>query len=104
MVKVLKDDVFNEEVLNKKGIVLVDVFATWCGPCNMLSPIVDNLAEEVTDIDVAKIDVDENNEVAQKYGVMSVPTLLLFKDGELMDKSVGFQSKEQILDMIAKVR
>lgn len=104
MVKVLKDDVFNEEVLNKKGIVLVDVFATWCGPCKMLSPIVDNLAEEVTDIDVAKIDVDENNEVAQKYGVMSVPTLLLFKDGELMDKSVGFQSKEQILDMIAKVR
>lgn len=104
MVKVLKDDVFNEEVLNKKGIVLVDVFATWCGPCKMLSPIVDNVAEEVTDIDVAKIDVDENNEVAQKYGVMSVPTLLLFKDGELMDKSVGFQSKEQILDMIAKVR
>ncbi len=104
MVKVLKDDVFNEEVLNKKGIVLVDVFATWCGPCKMLSPIVDNLAEEVTDIDVAKIDVDENNEVAQKYGVMSVPTLLLFKDGELMEKSVGFQSKEQILDMIAKVR
>lgn len=104
MVKVLKDDVFNEEVLNKKGIVLVDVFATWCGPCKMLSPIVDNLAEEVTDIDVAKIDVDENNEVAQKYGVMSVPTLLLFKDGELMEKSVGFQSKEQILDMVAKVR
>lgn len=104
MVKVLKDDVFNEEVLNKKGIVLVDVFATWCGPCKMLSPIVDNLAEEVTDIDVAKIDVDENNEVAQKYGVMSVPTLLLFKGGELMEKSVGFQSKEQILDMIAKVR
>lgn len=104
MVKVLKDSVFNEEVINKKGIVLVDVYATWCGPCKMLSPIVDNVAEEVTDIDVAKIDVDENNEVAQKYGVMSVPTLLLFKDGELMDKSIGFQSKEQILDMIGKVR
>ena len=104
MVKVLKDEVFNEEVIDKKGIVLVDVYATWCGPCKMLSPVVDNIAEEVTDIDVAKIDVDENNGVAQKYGVMSVPTLLLFKDGELMDKSVGFQSKEQILDMIAKVR
>ncbi|WP_066719650.1 thioredoxin [Clostridium sp. Marseille-P299] len=104
MVKVLKDSVFNEEVLNKKGIVLVDVFATWCGPCKMLSPIVENIAEEVNDIEVAKIDVDENNEVAQKYQVMSIPTLLLFKDGELMDKSVGFQSKEQILDMIGKVR
>lgn len=104
MVKVLKDSVFNEEVLNKKGIVLVDVFATWCGPCKMLSPIVENIAEEEKDIEVAKIDVDENNEVAQNYQVMSIPTLLLFKDGELVDKSVGFQSKEQILDMIGKVR
>ena len=104
MVKELKSENFKSEVLEDKGIVLVDLYATWCGPCKMLSPIVDKIAEEEKDIKVAKIDVDANAEVAEEYKVMSIPTLLLFKDGELKEKAVGYQSREQILDMINKIR
>lgn len=104
MVNEFKSENFKNEVLEDKGIVLVDVYATWCGPCKMLSPIVDAIAEEEKDIKVGKIDVDVNTEVAEAYQVMSIPTLLLFKNGELMEKAVGLQTKDQILAMINKVR
>ena len=80
----------------KDDKVLVDCFATWCGPCRMLSPIIDALAEENKDYKFYKLDVDNSNEVVKKYGVMSIPTVLIFENGELKEKNVGFISKEEL--------
>lgn len=104
MVKDLKSNVFKESVLDKKGLVMVDMYANWCGPCKMLAPIVDMVSENEEDVDFYKVDVDENSDLAEEYKVMTIPTLLLFKDGELMDKSIGFITKEQVLEMIEKNR
>lgn len=87
----------NYENKIKEGLVLVDFFATWCGPCKMLSPVLEEL-----DIDVVKIDVDESRELAKKEGILSVPTLLLFNNGELKDRHSGFMSKEEIEEWIEK--
>lgn len=91
---------FEQEVLKAKGLVLVDFFATWCGPCKMLSPIVDQVAGEVEGLKVCKLDTDAATSVAVKYGVMSIPTLILFKNGEVVDKSVGAISKSDMLSFI----
>lgn len=91
---------FESEVLNSDKPVLVDFWASWCGPCRMLSPIVDELAEEVQTIKVGKINVDEQQDLAGKYGVMSIPTLILFKNGQPVNKSVGAKSKAALLDFI----
>lgn len=96
-ITITKDN-FESEVLKSDKPVLVDFFATWCGPCKMLMPTVDEIANERTDIKVGKVDVDENMELAKEYKVFSVPTLLAFKDGKLIKQMVGVQSKEQILD------
>lgn len=92
----LTADNFEEEVLKADKTVLVDFFATWCGPCKMLSPIVDELASERDDIKVCKVDIDEDVSLALNYKVMSVPTLVVFKNGEVANKSVGLVSKEEI--------
>lgn len=92
----LNKDNFNAEVLEKSGTVLVDFWASWCGPCMMLSPIVDELAEEVADVTVGKVNVDENQELAIRYGIDSIPALLLFRDGKLAGRSVGLRSKEEL--------
>ena len=97
---IIKNGNFEEEVLKSEKTVLVDFFATWCGPCAMVAPILKEIAEENSDIKVAKIDVDENMELAQKYKVSVIPTLMVFKNGEVVKTSVGEQSKEQILDFI----
>lgn len=89
---------FENEVLKSDKPVLVDFFATWCGPCKMLMPTIDEIANERADIKVGKVDVDENMELAKEYKVFSVPTLLAFKDGKLIKQMVGVHSKEQILD------
>ncbi len=94
MVNEITDQTFEE--LTKEGKVLVDCFATWCGPCRMLSPIIDALAEENKDYKFYKLDVDNSNEVVKKYGVMSIPTVLIFENGELKEKNVGFISKEEL--------
>lgn len=91
---------FESEVLNSDKPVLVDFWASWCGPCRMLSPIVDEIAEEVQTIKVGKINVDEQQDLAGKYGVMSIPTLILFKNGQPVNKSVGAKSKAALLDFI----
>ncbi len=88
---------FEEEVLNHKGAVLVDFFAPWCGPCKMMAPTIEKLAGEYEGkVKVGEINVDENSEVSMKYEIQSIPTLIFFKDGEVVDKMVGFQSEEAL--------
>jgi thioredoxin 1 len=89
-----------EQVLNSGKTVLIDFYADWCGPCKMLSPIVDKIAEETSDIVVSKVNVDDEEDIAAKYGVMSIPTLVVLKNGEVAGKSVGVQPKEKILELL----
>ena len=98
MVNELFEKDFDEKI--KNGKVLVDCFATWCGPCKMLSPIIDELAKEVTDYSFYKLDVDQNEEISRKYGIMSIPTLLIFENGELKQTLVGFKSKAELKEIL----
>lgn len=93
------DQNFNEEVAN--GVVLVDFWATWCGPCKMIAPVLEEIDAEIGDqVKIAKLDVDNNQATAAEYQVMSIPTLLLFKDGQQVAKTVGFQPKEALVEFI----
>ena len=87
---------FEEEVLNAEKTVVLDFYATWCGPCKMQSPIIDKLAEERQDIKVGKINVDEESELAEKYGIMSIPTIVVIKNGETSSQFIGLTPKEKI--------
>ena len=80
--------------LTNHGLVLVDFFATWCGPCKMLGPVLEDLASDRSELEIVKVDIDENENLAKSYGIMSVPTLMLSKDGQLIDQKVGFSPKE----------
>ncbi len=91
---------FEEEVLRSEKPVLIDFFATWCGPCKMLSPIIDQLGEEVRDVKICKVDVDEESGLAAQFGVSSIPTLVLMKEGKLADKRIGGMSKKALLEFI----
>lgn len=91
---------FDTEVMNSEKPVLIDFWASWCGPCKMLSPVVDEIAEETTDVKVGKVNVDEQPELARQFGVMSIPTLVLIKDGKVAEQSVGVKPKDTILKMI----
>ena len=91
---------FEEEVLNSKVPVLVDFWATWCGPCQMQGPVIEQAAEEFPQIKVGKLNVDEQGELSQRYGVMSIPTLILFKDGQAAQKAVGFHPLEEIAKLL----
>lgn len=91
---------FTSEVLEGSGKVLVDFWAPWCGPCRMVSPIVEEIANESTEVKVCKINIDEQPQLASQYGVMSIPTLLVFQDGEIVDKAVGARNKQFILQML----
>ena len=94
------NDTFEKEVLNSNIPVLVDFYADWCGPCKMLSPTVDEVANENDDIKVVKVNVDEAQDIAIKYQVMSIPTLVVIKNGNEVNRSVGVIDKEEILSMI----
>ncbi len=91
---------FEQEVLQAKEPVLVDFWATWCGPCQMVGPIVEEVSEEVTTAKICKVDVDEQPELARQFKVMSIPTLMVFKDGEVVKREVGAKSKAELLDML----
>jgi len=98
---VLSADNFENEVLKAEGLVLVDFWAAWCGPCNMLSPVIKDIAETCADkVKVCKLNIDDEYELSDKYGVVSIPTLLFFKNGEVVNKSIGVVSKNAILELI----
>ncbi len=100
VVKITADN-FEEEVINSKIPVLIDFWATWCGPCQMQGPVVDEAADEFAGkLKVGKINVDEEGSLAQKYSVMSIPTLILFENGEVIKKEMGFHSLEEIKAML----
>ena len=96
---VLNKDNFDTEITNSKGVALVDFYADWCGPCKMLGPVLEEVEKE-TDAKLSKVNVDEEIDLARKFGVMSIPCLVIFKDGEQVNKSVGLKSKSEVLDLI----
>lgn len=101
MEKTFTSENFDAEVLKSDIPVVVDFFATWCGPCKMMAPVIEALAEEYDGkVKVGKLDVDENTDVAGRYGVMSIPTIILFKNGEIVTKTVGAQSKNSLKSAI----
>ena len=91
---------FAQEVLHSDKPVLLDFWASWCGPCRMLSPIVDEVAEERTDVKVGKVNVDEQPELARRFGIMSIPTVMVFKNGALHAQAVGVQTQQKLEEML----
>ncbi len=96
----IKEEEFERKVLKSNKKVLVDFYANWCGPCRMLSPVVEELAREMEEVEFYKINVDDAEEVSRKYGVMSIPTLILFQDGKVMNQSVGLKSKQELKEFL----
>ncbi|MCX8163711.1 MAG: thioredoxin [Candidatus Micrarchaeota archaeon] len=93
-----------EQFIKAKKIILVDFFATWCGPCLMLSPIIDQIEKEVPDILVGKVDVDQESELADKFEISGVPTLILFSEGKILDQRVGFVPKNELIKWIEEYK
>ena len=98
-IKITKSN-FQSEVMDSDKPVLIDFFAIWCGPCRMIAPIIEEIANERTDVKVGKINVDEEGELANAFGVSSIPTIVLVNNGRVINTAVGYRSKEQLLDML----
>lgn len=100
----LSNENFNKEVLNSEKPVLVDFWATWCGPCKMIAPIISEISEEFNNkVKVGKVNVDEEKELAIKYGISSIPTLVIFKDGKIAKTLIGFRPKEAIKEVLNNI-
>lgn len=101
MARVITSQEFDSKVLQANGPVLVDFFATWCGPCKMLAPVLDEVANEVAGkVAVYKVDIDQSLDIAQRYGIMSVPTLMVFEDGQVKRTAMGAQPKANVLALL----
>ena len=99
----LNNENFNKEVKESNKVVLVDFYADWCGPCKMMAPIIDTIAEKIGDkAKICKLNVDEAQDIAIEYNVMSIPTLIIFKNGEVFEKLVGLQDKTELMDNIKR--
>lgn len=96
MAKIVNTGNFRGAVEDNQGVVVVDFFATWCGPCKMLAPVFESVSEELNNAKFVKVDIDESLELAQKFGISTVPTMMIFKDGKVVDKLVGFMPKESL--------
>ena len=96
----INENEFEEKVNNSEKKVLVDCYADWCGPCKMLAPVIEELSEEIENVEFYKLNIDESGEIAERYGIMSIPTLLIFKNNELIDTLVGFRTKEELKEML----
>lgn len=99
--KIINEQQYKDEVLNSNGVVLLDFFASWCGPCRMIAPVLEEV-EEDNNVKVFKMDVDECQSIPREYGVMSIPTVCIFKDGKFQEKFLGFRQKEDIEEIINK--
>lgn len=102
MVKSITSRDFSEEVLNQKGVVLVDFFATWCPPCKMLAPVLEKVSESRADFKIVKVNIDQNPDKASEYNVEVVPTLLVFKDGKLVKKSEGYIPEDEVVALLTE--
>lgn len=101
MLKHLQEE--NLKELTSSGLVLVDFYATWCGPCKMLGPVLEELAEEKEELSIIKVDIDKHNDLAREYAIMSVPTMIIYKDGKVAKKLVGFMPKQALLKEINNI-
>ena len=100
----LNSDSFEKEVSDYSGVVLVDFWAEWCGPCKMQLPILEEIAQEMTDVKVCKVNVDESNRLAVKYGIRSIPTMIVFKNGEKVNQFIGLKQKSELISQLANIR
>jgi len=103
MIQITKYEEFKTEVLDSKDVVLVDFWAPWCGPCQMLGPIIESVALELKDkVKVIKVNVDEAQEISMKYNIVSIPTVIIYKSGQIVDTLIGFRQKEEYINAINK--
>lgn len=102
MIRQISEKEFDEEVSNKKGVCLVDFYASWCGSCMMLSPILEDIANSRAGYNIYKVDVDNNISLANKLDIDTIPALCIYKDGKLVKKEIGYRKKEEIIDLIGK--
>lgn len=102
MLKHINDENYDDEILNTKGICLVDFYATWCGPCMRLAPILEEMANSRKGYNIIKVDVDKSTKIASRLSIDTIPTLCIYKDGEILEKRVGYMTKKEIVEFIEK--
>ncbi len=100
--EIITSEQFEEKVLKNKKFVIVDFFANWCGPCKMLMPVLEEIDQEFDQVDIVKVNIDQDEELAKKFGVLSIPTLIFFSNGEEVEKTIGYRQKSQIEEIIKR--